>query len=103
VGGFVDVFGEVGVDAAGYFAEEFLEVGGGVEVFGIVGFAVGGFMGFMSAATGFVGAMAGGFGVVEADFMLGDAGFEFVEFSVEDTNLAKISAFEGFEFDAEIG
>ena len=60
-------------------------------------------MGLLRLAAGLLGADAGGVGVVEVDFALGDAGFDVVELGVEDADLAEVTAFEGLELGAELG
>jgi hypothetical protein len=60
-------------------------------------------MGLLRLLPCFFGAAAGGVGVVEIDFALGDARFKLVELGVEDADLAEITAFEGFELGAELG
>src|SRR5271168_702450 len=70
---------EVGVNAFGDVAEEGLEAGRWVELFGFVGLAECGIMGLLRALAGLLGSAAGGVGVVEVDFALGDARFEVVE------------------------
>jgi len=97
------VASEVGVDAFGDVAKEGLEAGRWVELFGFVGVAECGIVGFLRALAGFVGSAAGGVGVVEVDFALGDARFEVVEFGVEDADLAEVTPFEGPELGADLG
>ena len=94
---------KVGVDALGDVAEESLEAGRWVELFGFAGLAECGIMGLLRTLAGFLGSTAGGVGVVEVDFALGDARFEVVEFGVEDADLAKVTAFEGLELGADLG
>jgi hypothetical protein len=67
---------EVGVDALGDLAKEGLEAGRWVELFGFAGIAECGIMGLLRALAGILSPAAGGVGVVEVDFALGDARFE---------------------------
>jgi hypothetical protein len=94
---------EVWMDALGDVAEEGLEAGRWVELFGFVSIAECGIMGLLRTLTGFLGSAAGGVGIVEVDFALGDARFEVVELGVEDADLTKVTAFEGLELGADLG
>ena len=94
---------EVGVDALGDLAEECLEAGRWVELLGFAGFAECGIMGLLRALAGLLGSAPGGLGVVEVDFPLSDAGFDLIEFGVEDADLADITSFEGLELCADLG
>ncbi len=97
------VAGEVWVDALGDLAEEGLEAGWRVELFGFAGLAECGIVGLLCALPGLFRPAAGGVGVVEVDFALGDARFEVVELGVEDANLTDVTAFEGLELGADLG
>jgi hypothetical protein len=97
------VAGEVGMDALGDVAEEGLEAGRWVELFGFAGIAECGIVSFPRAMASLLGAAASGVGVVEVNFALGDACFQLVELSVEDADLAEVTAFEGLELGADLG
>jgi len=68
-----------------------------------VGGGEGGVVGFLRTAASFFRSAAGGVGVVQDDFTLGDAGFDVVQLGVEDADLAEVAAFEGFELSTEMG
>jgi hypothetical protein len=94
---------EVGVDAPGDLAKESLEAGRWVELFGFTGIAECGIMGLLRALAGILSAAAGGVGVVEVHFALGDARFKIVELSVKEADLAEVTPFKGLELGAELG
>jgi hypothetical protein len=94
---------EVGMDALGDLAKKSLEAGRWVKLFGFAGIAECNIMGLLRLLAGFLGSAAGGVGVVEVDFALGDARFDVVKLSVENADLAEITAFEGLELGADLG
>jgi hypothetical protein len=94
---------EVGMDALGDLAKKGLEAGRWVKLFGFAGIAECSIMGLLRLLAGFLGSAAGGVGVVEVDFALGDARFDVVELGVEDADLAEVTAFEGLELGVNLG
>ena len=94
---------EVGVDALGDLAKEGLEAGRWIELFGFMSIAKCSIMSLLRALAGILGSAARGVGVVEVNFTLGNARFEFVELSVKHADLAEITPFKGPELGAELG
>jgi hypothetical protein len=94
---------EVGVNALGDLAKKGLEGGRWIELFGFVGIAECGIMCLLRSLAGILSSAAGGVGVVEVDFTLGDACFHVIEFCVEDADLAEVTPFKGLELGAELG
>jgi len=94
---------EVRVNALRKLAKEGLEDGRWIELFGFAGIAECGVMGLLCALAGILSSAAGSVGVIEINFALGDARFEFVELSVKDANLAEVTPFKGFKLGAELG
>ena len=94
---------EVGVDALGNIAEEGLEARRWVELFSFMGIAECGIMGLLRALARLLSSAPGRVRVVEGDFALGDARFQIVEFGIKDTDLAKITTFEGLQLSADLG
>lgn len=97
------VAGEVGMDTLGDIAKESLEAGRRIELFGLGGVTECCIVSLLCLLAGLFGAAASRVGVIERDLALGDAGFEFIKLSVEDTDLAEITALEGFELSAKLG
>jgi hypothetical protein len=93
---------KVGMDAFGNVTEEGLQAGRWIELLDFVGIAECSVMGFLRPLTGFIGSVAGGVGVVEIDFALGNACFDVVKLGVENTDLAEVAVFEGLELGAQL-
>ena len=97
------VASEIRMDALGDIPKESLETGRRVELFSLAGLSECGLVSLLRTLTSLLSAAAGGVGVVESHFALGDARFKLIKFSVEDADLAKITAFKGLELGAELG
>jgi hypothetical protein len=94
---------EVGMNALGHIAEERFEARRWVELLGFASLAECGIVSLLRALTRLFGMATGGVGVVEVDFPLGDARFQIVKLSIENADLPKITAFEGFQLGADLG
>ncbi len=93
---------EVGVDALGDLPKERFEAERWIELLDFLGLTPGAVVGFLRALAGLLRPAAGGVGVVEVDFALSDSRFEIVELRVEDTDLAEVAGFKGFELGAPV-
>ncbi len=94
---------EVRVNSFRDVTEESLETGWWIELCGIVSIAECGVMSLLGALTSTLSSAARGVGVVEVNFAFGDVRFEVVELSVEDSDLAEVTPFEGLELGTELG
>src|SRR5262249_43812416 len=97
------VTGKVGMDTFGYFTKKGLQAERWIELFDFVRISERSIMGFLRPFTCFIGPMTSSVGVVEVDLALCNAGFDVVQFSVENTYLAEVAVFEDLELGAQLG
>jgi hypothetical protein len=94
---------EVGVDALSNVAEQRLEAGRRVKLFGFAGIPKCSVVRLLRLTASLLGPAACGVGIVEIDLALSDARLQIVKLRVKNTDLAKVTSFEGLELGTKLG